>query len=256
MTSKTTNPLDGNGLVLITPDSSIFESEVTTILSSEALAKAKPLLPGSVVVLNRTGRYIWSFTVIFTYPDQISPSGKPWTRIVSPTAGTQDHGRMLAPNAAYFITPIGSFYASRDADGRQLLQPVLDEGLDRVISLYKEELKDKPVIIDIDSVIFDDGVLLGPDKAHRLEKVNDEARADTDLAKTLGPLSTEELRHTLQQYSDMGSDDAYTFQRLRRARLMLKVLEANGEADVRWMIQQLSQVRFAGASQVVRRVEE
>ena len=97
-------------------------------------------------------------------------------------------------------------------------------------------------------MILEDGTLIGPDRTGRLQKLNEEARADKELADALSPLSKNELRHTLQRYSNMGSNDAYTFQRMRRARMLLKILDSNGKIEARSSIQEFgSRIRFAEA---------
>ncbi|MBV9763108.1 MAG: hypothetical protein JO340_21275 [Acidobacteriaceae bacterium] len=156
---------------MVSFDDPTFDAEVRQLLTPDALDKAKDFLPKSAVLINSTGQYIWGFTVIYTYPDRIAPAGTPWRHIISPKSGVADRARMLAPGARYLITPVSDFLASRDPSGKKSLQPFLDEGLDRIIDLFKREQLTDRLQLSVDAVIFDTGIVIGPDSAGLREQV-------------------------------------------------------------------------------------
>src|SRR5947209_4736717 len=76
------NPVAGEGLRVVAPGTPEFMPEVRRLLDPIARQKAAPFLPKSIVIVNDTGKYVWGFTVIYTFPNQLAPSGKPWRHII------------------------------------------------------------------------------------------------------------------------------------------------------------------------------
>ncbi len=216
------NPLSDQGFSLIRFTDPSFHSEVAKLLSPEALLKAKDFLPLSVIVVNNTGQYIWGFTLIYTYLDRIAPVGTPWRHIISPKSEVGDHARMLGPGYAYLITPVADFGASRDASGKKSLQPYLDEGLDRMIDLFKQEhLRDR-LQLSVDSMILDNGILLGPGTAKRQESINQDIQADKELLDSLKGLTGDALRNELLVYKSLDTTSPYNLYRKGQAVFFLK----------------------------------
>ena len=55
----------------------------------------------------------------------------------------------------------------------------------------------------MDSVIFEDGILTGPDKTGLLLRLNSQARADKDFFGLVAGLQKEEFERTLKLFSNM-----------------------------------------------------
>lgn len=138
---------------------------------------------------------------------------------------------MLAPGARFLITPVSDFLASTDASGNAIVQPYLDEGLDRMIAQFKRQHPNpnERVDVTIDSVIFEDGSLGGPDTEGMMEKVNERIRAEKDLAKSVQLLSGEGLRAKLLPHAHKGVGDEYSGRTSSVVQSLLSVLEQHGE---------------------------
>jgi hypothetical protein len=73
-----TNPFESEGLTVLTSRSPGFDSELRALLAPDALQKASKFLSKSLILVNNTGRYIWGFTIVYTYPSRIADSGAAW----------------------------------------------------------------------------------------------------------------------------------------------------------------------------------
>lgn len=118
--------------------------------------------------------------------------------IVSPSPGGRAHRReMLEPGASYLITSVSDFNASRDAAGERTLEPFPDEGMDRMVKLFDKQRGNGRVEVSVDSIIFEDGTLAGPDTAERMDEINARINAEKDLIASLVSLHGQELRKKL-----------------------------------------------------------
>lgn len=215
-----TNSLQNEGITVIDATSPAFMAEVAKFLDPEEIAKASFFLPYSVILVNNTGRYLWGFTVVYTFPAWISGSGKPWRHVVSPAAGTFDRSKMFEPGARYLITPVNDFQSSIDATGRRRLRVFLDEGMERIIKLFESEHANGQMELSIDSMIEEDGTLVGPDAAEMLDRIDSRFRAMRDLCASLRSLEGEDLRKQLLG-SGLSAGDEYTSFRQERLKRSL-----------------------------------
>jgi hypothetical protein len=239
---KVANPLQDAGLVVLDAASPGFMAEVQKLLSPEAVNKASSFLPQSLVIVNNTQQFVWGFTAVYRYPDWISPAGTPWKHRISPSGGgPADRSRMLAPGARFLVTPVSDFLASSDVNNHVVVQPYLDEGMDRMIAQFKRQHPNpnERVDVTIDSVIFEDGSLSGPDTEGMMEKVNERIRAEKDLAKSLQPLSGEGLRAKLLLHAHKGVGDEYSGRTSSVAQSLLSVLEQHGEDAAQQVLEQM-----------------
>lgn len=239
---KIANPLQDAGLVVLDAASPEFMAEVQKLLSPDAIFKASSFLPQSLVIVNNTQQFVWGFTAVYRYPDWISPAGTPWKHRISPSGGgPADRSRMLAPGARFLVTPVSDFLASSDLKGNVIVQPYLDEGMDRMIAQFKRQhpTPNERVDVTIDSVIFEDGSLSGPDTEGMMEKVNERIRAEKDLAKSLQPLSGEGLRAKLLLHAHKGAGDEYSGRISSVAQSLLSVLDQNGEDAAQQILEQM-----------------
>jgi len=229
---KISNPLQGSGIVALDASSPEFMPEVQKLLTPAAISKAAPFLTRSIVLINNTNEFIWGFTVVYQYPDWISPAGTPWKHRISPSCGgPADRNRMLAPGARFLVTPVSDFLASATRDGGMILQPFLDEGMDRMINQFKAQHPDanERVEATIDSVIFEDGVLEGPDSEGMMARTNERVRAEKDLAVSLSGLRGDALRARLLLDSHRGMRDEYSGRTSTVAQSLIAVLDQRGE---------------------------
>jgi hypothetical protein len=252
------NSVQDEGLTVIDATSPAFMAEVAKFLDPSEIAKASFFLPYSIVLVNNTERYLWGFTVIYTFPDRVSGSGKPWRYIVAPSAGTSDRSRMLEPGASYLITPVNDFQASIDATGKRRLRPYLDEGMERIINLFESEHASGRIEVSIDSIIVEDGTLVGPDAAGTLDKIDSRFRAIRDLSASLRSLGGEDLRKQLLLNSGagLGVRDEYSRFREERAQSLLELLNRDGEYAVAAALQQMRESKWFTNSERIRRRQQ
>jgi hypothetical protein len=254
---KIVNPLQDAGLVVLDAASPEFMVEVQKLLSPGAVIKASSFLSQSLVIVNNTQQFVWGFTVVYRYPDWISPAGTPWKHRISPSGGgPADRSRMLAPGARFLVTPVSDFLASSDLNGNVIVQPYLDEGMDRMIAQFKRQHPNpnERVDVTIDSMIFEDGSLGGPDTEGMMEKVNQRIRAEKDLAKSLQSLSGEGLRAKLLLHAHKGVGDEYSGRTSSVAQSLLSVLDQRGEDAAQQILEQMrSRMWFVNSANVRRK---
>lgn len=259
-----TNALHTSGITVVDISSPSFNDEVQSLLSPKALSKAASFLPYSVIIVNNTGRYIWGFTVVYSYPEWMSASGKPWTHRISPSVNgpVTDRQLMLSPGGAILVTPISGFLAARQTDGTRTLQPPTDDGLDPIIEQFQARLgrSNRNIEVMIDSVVFEDGLLLGPDTQGMVEKINSRIKADSDVGLSLRGLRNKELRSELS-HAQMGVrgehvNGEYSDRVSSRGKIILQLLDQHGEAAALDFVEKLRITKWFTNSDRVRRGEQ
>ena len=206
--------LADDGLVVLSFTSPEFLHEVQGLLDSEIYTEAtkSTFLPYSLVIINHTGNYIWGFTVIYTYPDQLSPSGRPITHQIFPSAKSNIRNDMLAPGGKYLITPLSGFISSRRPDGRRSAVP--DMNYKDIINKWDQTNLERGALrikASIDCVICEDGMLIGPDTAEKLSIVNNKIVALRQLAHQLEGITHGKMANrlkTLKQVSEKQSNNS------------------------------------------------
>lgn len=248
------NSLRGEGLRIIDAASPQFMAEVRKFMDADVVAKSSSFLPYSVVVINDTRRYIWGFTVVYTFPDKIAPVGTPWRHIISPSSGIADRRQMLEPGASMLVTPISSILGSLDARGSQKLRIEWYDGIDRVLRAWDEWTNGRVEAV-IDSVIYEDGTLVGPDGAGRMRELNARIRADADLIASLSDLRGAELGTALSLVRSGGpSADEYSRQMAATSQHLLRVLE-RGDDGFAEAVRQYKATMWFGGFSLIRKVE-
>lgn len=254
-----TNPISDQGLRVIDAASPDFMPEIKQLLDPLAIKKAQPFLTKSVVIANDTGKYVWGFTVIFTFPEQISPSGNPWRHIISPSpGGPAPHEAMLPPGGRYLVTPVPGFHAFRQASGEHRLRPYLDESMNHSIQLFLSQHSSdlERVEISVDSIIYEDGVIDGPDVAERQSEINDQIKAHKDVTILLQKLKGAALKEKLAALSNTDTVDHYSMRLNRLAALLQKRLEQQGEDVVLQDIEHLKVSKwFPNADHIQRKAK-
>jgi hypothetical protein len=257
---RISNPLEAEGLKIIGFDSPEFRPTLQTMIETDLIAKAEPFLQYSVILVNLSGRYIWGFTAIYTYPDKIAPSGNLWRHQIGPSAGgVGSRAQYLAPGARYLLTPVSNFVAEVEVDGRRRLQPSWYEGIEQAVQRQAgigDPLMQR-VELAIDSVIYEDGVLAGPDRADRMDQINRRILREKRFADSLADLTGNALKAKLAEYSSSTGGDADQQANAWHAKdLELRYNEPNlGEDHVRKVIEQMRRAQWFLGSQRVRRRE-
>jgi hypothetical protein len=93
------NPLATHGISVIEPTSPEFTTEAQKFLAPSVFAKVAAYLSAGAILINNTVQYIWGFTVIYSYPNWYSASGRPHSIWLNPSAGIPSlpKSRMLPP---------------------------------------------------------------------------------------------------------------------------------------------------------------
>ncbi len=152
---------------------------------------------------------------------------------------------------------LSDFYGAIDASGKRRLQPFLDEGMDRIIHLFESEYLNNRLEASVDSIIFEDGTLAGPDTAGKMDSINSRIRADSDLLDALAGLRGDEFRKALLLHSGsaLASPDEYSQHKMGTAQNIIDSLDRDGEAVTLEKLEDLRRGRWFGKAGVVRRRE-
>jgi hypothetical protein len=129
--------------------------------------------------------------------------------------------------------------------------------MNRMISLYNAEYAGKRIEASIDSIIFEDGTLVGPDSANRKDRIGSRVRILRDLLTSLEDLRGDNLRKALVLYSESPAGPADEAARFRAdyVRGLLMVLDSRGEAGVLSALEALGAVRRFGDSEGLMRIQ-
>ena len=257
------NPLRNAGFTAIDAASPDFMKEVQKLLEPDLVAQAQSILPYSIVLKNDTGEYVWGFSVLYTFPDSLAPSGNARKRAISPSGGgPADRSRMLAPGASFLITPISGFLASSgDAAGNRRVVPAnRGESLKTMIQQFISNDGNGRVEASVEAVIFEDGTLIGPDGAKMVNRVNSKINGNKDLIDILTNLRGEELAAKLSEISKKGLEEhldpvarssltdieavasSYYLTARTSAAHLLNILQSQGESDALAHIEIMSSV--------------
>ena len=144
---------------------------------------------------------------------------------------------MLGPGDTYLVTPVSDLAARRYSSGQVFAPPPADEGLLRYIQIFKTEFLGGRGSVQIDSVIFDDGTLIGAHDAGVTGRINNRIQAEKDLLSAIQPLNGKELRDYLNATKTPELQDEYFMHKASRAQEFDHLLNAQGEADFRNQIQ-------------------
>jgi|ERR1700692_1932611 len=255
---KISNPLEAEGLKVIAYDSPEFRPAVEEMIDADLIAKAEPFLQYSVVLVNTTGRYIWGFTAIYAYPDKIAPSGSPWRLQINPSpGGVGRRAQCFAPGAKYLLTPVSDFVAQVEVSGHRRLQPSWYDGIEQVMQSQTgigDPLR-KRVELSIDSLIYEDGILVGPDQADRTDEINRQIARKKRFADSFAGLKGDAFKAKLAEYSsDTGGQADHRANAWLAKDLELRYDDPSlGEDYVRTVIEQMGTAQWFLGSQKVRR---
>ena len=153
------------------------------------------------------------------------------------------------------ITPVSDFLASTDASGNAIVQPYPDEGMDRMIAQFKAQHPNpgERVELTVDSIIFENGLLAGPDTEGMLQKVNERVRAEKDLSASLQDLKGDSFRAKLLFHAHKEMGNEYSGRISSAAHSLLAVMSENGEDAAQQIVQQMQTRKWFVNNENVRR---
>jgi hypothetical protein len=271
-----TSQLNDAGLTAVDATSPSFMTEVQKLIDSNIVRQASSVLPYSLIIKNDTGRYVWGFTVLYTFPDSISPSGNPHHMVISPSpGGPAVQSGLLAPGSTYLITPVSGLIASSgDAAGNRKVVPHRSgEDLGSAIRQFNSSHGSGRgrIEVSVDAVVFEDGTLVGPDEGKLMSRVNSKIRGQKDLADALGNLRGQELQAKLSFYRENGLQEnlepsgansrssieivasSYYLTVRNNAAVLLSILQSQGEPAVLQEMEKMRSPKWFPGTGFVRR---
>lgn len=240
------HPLKQRGLLVIKPTDPQFATELAELLTPSERAVLTPVLEQAVIVVNNTGQYIWGFTIIFSYPDHRTSEGRSWSQYINVSpGGAVPRDQMLGPGGRYLVTPMPAVVASRQHGQQRTLGPSNESPLGTVAeTLSRRDAKlGSRLLISVDSVIFENGMILGPDLADRKRQVNAHIDAEEALIKGLAGLSGLALREKVASFAATTPIDDYSRQLKGMASAFDSILKYEGDVALIKLLQSMKQVR-------------
>jgi hypothetical protein len=163
-----------------------------------------------------------------------------------------DRRLMIAPGARYLITPVSGLEIHKTPEGRIISSPAVNPDLMRSLRHWESQQADKRVEISIDSVIFEDGLLVGPDSADRLTVLNRSILARKGLAAELARLpDSRTLRRRLRELHDkpapndpLSVEGYVDFDIKHQVEAMSNKMDAGDEHFVRQHLAEVSKAKF------------
>jgi len=179
--------LPGNSIELITNSSLEFTAALGASADPTAVATIQPILPYSAIVQNKTSRNLMQISVRTYLTDE---SGKTrenttvWGRSGYPASWIASPGEMIliTPPEGSLSTVLKRGTAPMSIPEHESLAHQLATSVNRFSKLSEVE-------ITIDSVIFDDGEVIGEDRLGNQVKVNAMNAAEADILREMSAAS-------------------------------------------------------------------
>jgi hypothetical protein len=190
--------LPGTGIEIVPPTSQEFMDALQRSADPQALLAIQPILPYSVMVKN--GSSEWLFTVTIRI-QVVNAAGKATMHTV--TQGTRDnsHASMIAPGSMIFMTPIGGLNTVLPRQGTMHI--VNDEHLAaRIATRVPQYSQGSYIETALDSVVFEDGGLVGPDGDHIMALLNSWAEAEGSIIKEVLARHGDDIKNYLESARD------------------------------------------------------
>jgi hypothetical protein len=160
--------LPGSGIHLLPATSPEFIAALKSAADPESIFSIQSILPYSVMVKNFTEERLLMVTVRLYLTE---PSGKRvWHDV---THGTRKNypTDMIAPGSLVLITPEGGLNTVLSGSNSMHIpeKKMLSLSLTQLLDQYSRQSE---VDITLDSVVFEDGGVIGPDKSGNMQAVN------------------------------------------------------------------------------------
>lgn len=173
-------------------------------------AAFKDVLPYCLIVQNRTSRPIMSFTVRIEF---LNPEGKPiYHEFTTGNAPADDPRSSLQPGRSRFVCPEPRI---NSVVNMGVALPAAIEG--DLAARVKERLamyahQKQPIRIVLDSAVFTDGELVGPDASRMENRLNSMRQAEDDVVREISAARFDPgaIRAYLKAASEVEERPAYT----------------------------------------------
>ena len=245
-----TQPANSEGIAIIAPTDEAFSPLLDHMLAPNVRQEITPILPDCLIVRNDSGQYIWGFTVIYGYPDQVTPNGKIWRRQINVSpGGAVGRDRMLAPGAYYLVTPVPGIAASASSTGVAILQPSYNLNVPALVASATTQSTQlgSRLNIAVDSVVFESGLIAGPDEGGQRIRLQAMMQAEKDVVNATTNQSGNGLKSSLETLYAQPITGDYSLHVHILAGHLLSVLNDKGEASAKVVINSISASRrFTG----------
>lgn len=184
--------LSERGMALIPGESPDFEALLSSSIEPDAIGSIRAILPYTVIVRNDTSEWLIAVTVRFELTDR---NGRTVWHLMRFMTRQNVRRQMVPPAGAVFMTPLPGMNTLL-GQGKKLALSSIDlaRHLTPLAQLYSGQSR---VSITLDSVVFENGELIGPDRGHTLETLNERRRAEEQLAAELSVRHGAEIRSYL-----------------------------------------------------------
>ena len=190
--------LDQTGVRLVTPDSIAFLPLLHSRVNESAMAPLHSLLPYTVIVKNESQRAVAAITLIWSYKNK---QGRPITNTTVHFTLAADHRQMLRVGDMWILTPVHAVNQAVQT-GRFSMIAMADPRLQQ--TLLTDFAAQADIGISLDCLVFEDGELIGPDRALTAAYLNGKLRARKEIDEAVRNLSSDGLRAFLAQNSALG----------------------------------------------------
>lgn len=169
-------------VTMLTGGSPEFMETLASFADKAAISALQPLLPYCVLVKNGSASRLMSILVRYELTDGRRPVVTHHFMLGTIRNEPRD---MIPPGAVVLITPITSLNIQlgpgRSSIGLQHVGE-LTYFISSTVDLYSRQAA---ISVSLDSIVFDDGTLIGPDKTRNLDRINEWVRAEKDVAAAL-----------------------------------------------------------------------
>lgn len=238
------NELETEGISLFRLGDPEFQTAITQILSPGDSDKIGGLLPYALVVRNDTGVFLMSVTVLYSFPSPVQAGKTVRNRIASMTQ-VADRALMLPPGDSLLVTPVGDIGGTVDSRGQRRRFPIITDSsmflIERQIKFYR----DKAITVSIDSLLFEDGALVGPDSGELETYVNANRRAEIELYSKIVQLRGPDLKAYLNEAAapNLEQNDPYGRRRQLISEFLLREIEHSSEEKILKNVRETAAVR-------------
>jgi hypothetical protein len=150
----TVAPVDPSlaGMSLIGPSDSGYQAAVGALVQASDVADLAAVRPYSVVLVNNTGRNVFTYVVRFDYT---APQGRTGNQRVGSSQMPPNPKPLIAAGKQALITIRGQYTGTGGGAGSVVLKLRPNEYYQTAVNMT----------ISLDSVLFDDGLFVGPDRS-------------------------------------------------------------------------------------------
>jgi hypothetical protein len=215
---------------LLSQGSADFDAILASRVDRQSLERIGPILPFSVILVNEASSPVIAVVV---RAELLNAAGK--TNHATVTLVTMNKRRMFAPGSVMFLTPVGGLSTELRRDTPNTISDANYEQLERAIKHRSDMFQGRESVrISLDSVVFGDGGVVGPDEAKTLERMNAWLQAERGVLEELQRCQPAEIRVFLDQvkstpHNTNGSARAeFATQRVRTADMALMWVEQVG----------------------------